>query len=215
MKETSKYIDEIDDILSKEISALKQIRKYVDVELDHSIEAITGCRGKVILMGIGKSGHIASKISATFSSLGTPAFFLHPAEALHGDLGAIEKEDVVIVISHSGETIEIVKCLEYFIEIGCMIIGIVGNKNSTIAEKCKHVICVPVSEEACNLNLAPTSSAMVTLAIGDILAIITSKLKGFTIYDFANRHPNGELLKVAKRRLLTDHMNDSGNKKQL
>lgn len=154
---------------------------------------ILKCRGKVILCGMGKSGHIARKISATMASLGTTSFFLHPAEAMHGDLGMVSSNDVVILISNSGETNEIIQLLPSLKVIGAKLIGITGGKNSTLAKECDIVQILEVKKEACRLNLAPTTSTTATLVYGDALAIVASEVTGFGVSDFGLFHPAGTL----------------------
>lgn len=154
---------------------------------------IVNCTGKVILTGMGKSGHIASKIAATFSSLGTSAFFMHPAEALHGDLGMISENDIVIAISYSGESEEITRIIPNIKLIGATLISITGNKNSTLANSSDITQTLPEFSEACYLGLAPTSSTTAVLCYGDALAVVASKIYGFNNADFGKFHPSGTL----------------------
>lgn len=186
-------IDEAKEVFDIEIESLKKVRDSIGEEFVEAIISIMNCKGKVIVTGMGKSGHIARKIAATFASLGTSSFFLHPAEALHGDLGMIEKYDLVISISYSGESQEINNILPNIKIIGAKIIGITGNENSTLAKNSDILLDFPKFEEACALKLAPTSSTTVSMVIGDALAVITSKLKNFQKYDFALFHPSGSL----------------------
>lgn len=157
------------------------------------LELVTNCNGKVILTGIGKSGHIASKIAATFSSLGTPAFCLHPADAMHGDLGMISSNDVVIAISYSGESDEVIRILPNIKMIGAVLIAITGNSMSTLAQAADVVQVLSKFKEACYLGLAPTSSTTVSLCYGDALAVVASGIYGFKNVDFGKFHPAGSL----------------------
>ena len=156
------------------------------------------CRGRVIVTGIGKSGIICQKIAATFSSTGTPAHFLHPAEAVHGDLGVIQSDDVVLAISHSGET-EVIDLVQTIKRLGVHLIAITGDCNSTLAQNADVVIQNLVSDEACPLNLVPTASSIAALALGDALAMTLLVAKGFKQEDFANLHPGGKLGKKLMR----------------
>ena len=157
------------------------------------LDLITSCKGKVIVTGMGKPGHIAKKLAATFASLGTPAFCLHPGEAMHGDLGMIAENDIVIAISYSGESDEIVKILPNIKLIGAKLVGITGNANSTLAKYSDIVQVFPNFDEACYLGLAPTSSTTVTLCYGDALAVVASGVYGFQKSDFGKFHPAGTL----------------------
>ena len=161
------------------------------------------CKGRVIVTGMGKSGHIASKIAATLSSTGSPAFFLHPAEASHGDIGVITRQDVVLAISNSGETAEIVILVPHIRRLGVALITMTGNADSTLARAANVNLDVSVPAEACPLNLAPTASTTATLAMGDAIAVALLKHRGFTEEDFARSHPGGSL----GRRLLL-HVED-------
>lgn len=176
-----------------EIEALRKTRDALDEAFLQILSEIVNCEGKVILTGIGKPGHIASKIAATLSSLGTPAFFLHPAEAMHGDLGMVSKEDIVIAISYSGESDEIINILPNIKLIGAKLIGITGNSDSALAHEADIVQVFPSFEEACHLGLAPTSSTTVTLCYGDALAVVASEIYGFKDVDFSKFHPAGTL----------------------
>lgn len=174
-----------------EISALEKTRDVLDETFLQILDIITNCEGKVIVTGIGKPGHIAAKLAATFASLGTPAFRLHPAEAMHGDLGMVSANDVVIAISFSGESDEIVRILPNIKMIGAKLIGITGNPNSTLAKASDVVQILPKFEEACYLGLAPTSSTTAALCYGDSLAVVASKIYGFKDVDFGKFHPAG------------------------
>lgn len=183
-----------------EIEALKKVRESLDSNFNSIVNAITSCEGKVIITGMGKPGHIGEKIAATFSSLGIPSFFVHPAEAQHGDLGMIQKKDVVIAISYSGESTEVTGILMNLKRIGALIIGITGNKNSTLALHSDLKFIFPDFEEACSLKLAPTSSTTSVLVLGDALAIAASEKNNFKVSDYALYHPAGSL---GKKLLLT------------
>ena len=176
-----------------EIEALERTRDSLDDVYINILDLITNCKGKVIITGIGKPGHIASKLAATFSSLGTPAFRLHPAEALHGDLGMISPDDVVIAISFSGESDEIVKIIPTIKMIGAKLVGITGNANSTLAQNADVTQVLPAFREACYLGLAPTSSTTAALCYGDSLAVVASGIYGFKDADFGKIHPAGSL----------------------
>ena len=181
-------------VLEDEISALQGIRQYIDTDaFDEACRILLSCKGKVIVTGMGKSGHIASKIAATMASTGTPSFFVHPGEASHGDLGMISKGDVVIAISNSGESTEILTIIPIIKRRGIKLICITGNEGSTMAKESDIHLCIHVEREACPLNLAPTSSTTATLAMGDALAIALLEAKGFTKEDFAMSHPGGAL----------------------
>ena len=177
----------------KEIEALKCTKEVLDDTFAEMVAAILQCKGKVILCGMGKSGHIAKKISATMASLGTSSFYLHPAEAMHGDLGMVTENDLIILLSHSGETKEILQLLSPLKMIGVKMAGITSNADSTLDRECELVQVMPRVEEACSLNLAPTSSTTAVLAYGDALAVVASKEYGFGEKDFALFHPAGAL----------------------
>ena len=181
-------------VIDIEKAALDNLYQYVDsVEFAQACELILQCKGKVIVMGMGKSGHIGNKISATFASTGTPAFFVHPGEASHGDLGALDKNDIVLAISNSGESSEILTLLPVIQRMGVPVIAITGKPESNMARLAKIHLCIQVKEEACPLGLAPTSSTTATLVLGDALAITLLQAKGFTRDDFALSHPGGAL----------------------
>lgn len=182
-----------------EIDAIKNLSNRIDESFDLVCKTLLECNGKVIFIGIGKSGHIASKIASTFASTGTPAFFIHPSEAGHGDLGMISKNDIVVVISYSGESSEITTLLPIIKRQNIPIIALTGNKSSTIAKESNLHLDVSVKVEACPHNLAPTSSTTTVLAMGDALAISLLEAKGFSPNDFAKSHPSGAL----GRKLLT------------
>ena len=180
-------------VFDTEIEALVQMRNHLDSTFEEIVSLISDCDGKIILTGMGKPGHVAAKIAATFSSLGTPAFYLHPAEAMHGDLGMVSANDIVIAISYSGESDEVISILPGIKFIGAKIIAITKNVNSTLAQYADVVQELPSFEEACNLGLAPTSSTTVELCYGDALAIAISRRYGFGEQDFGRLHPAGAL----------------------
>lgn len=181
------------NVLNTEIQALENIRHYIDHNFAKACELIFHCQGKVIVMGMGKSGHIGRKIAATLASTGTPAFFVHPGEASHGDLGMIKKNDVVIAISNSGEAAEILALLPVIKRLGITMISMTGKPDSSMAKMAQINLQITVNKEACPLNLAPTSSTTATLVMGDALAIAVMEARGFTADDFALSHPGGAL----------------------
>lgn len=177
-----------------ESRAIAQTADRLDgAQVERVIALLANCRGKVVLLGIGKSGIIAQKIAATLTSTGTPALYLHPSDALHGGLGIIGSDDVVIVLSNSGETDEVILMLPYLKHRQVPIVALVGNLNSTLALRAEAVLDASVDEEACPLNLAPTTSTTVALALGDALALTLMQVKGLTPDDFAINHPAGRL----------------------
>jgi len=180
-------------VLQEEKRALERLSQALDHNFERAVETILNTKGKVIITGIGKSGLIGQKISATLSSTGTPSFFLHPAEAIHGDLGVISKEDTIIAISNSGETPELLAIVPIIKRWGNTIIAITNNPNSTLAKESHIHLYLNVDREACPLNLAPTSSSTATLALGDALAVALLEERGFTPEDFARYHPGGSL----------------------
>ncbi len=187
-------------IFDVEIEALKKTRDALDEAFVEILDSITACKGKVIITGMGKPGHIGTKIAATLASLGTPSFYLHPGEAMHGDLGMVTKEDIVIMISYSGESDEILRIIPNIKMIGSKLIAITGNPHSTLAKSADISQIFPKFEEACYLGLAPTSSTTVTLCYGDALAVVASGIYGFTQSDFGKFHPAGSL---GKKLILT------------
>lgn len=180
-------------VFDVEIEALQKTRDALDDTYLQILDLITNCEGKVIISGMGKPGHIAAKLAATFASLGTPSFRLHPAEAMHGDLGMVSANDVVIVISFSGESDEIVRILPNIKMIGAKLVGLTGNKESTLAKASDIVQILPKFKEACYLGLAPTSSTTAALCYGDSLAVVASEIYGFKDADFGKFHPAGSL----------------------
>lgn len=192
-----------------EIEALSHVRDSLDDTFVKILDEIVNCKGKLVITGMGKPGHIAKKLAATFSSLGTSSFFLHPAEAMHGDLGMVEEQDVVIAISYSGESDEIINILPNIKMIGARLIAITGNPDSTLAQAADIVQVLPEFEEACHLGLAPTSSTTAVLAYGDALAVVASEVYGFRDVDFGKYHPAGSLGK--KLILKVDDLMASGD----
>ena len=185
-------------VLQTEAAAILELVGALDGDFKRAVQLLLDCRGRVIVTGIGKSGIICQKIAATFSSTGTAAHFLHPAEAVHGDLGVIQNDDVVVAISYSGET-EVVRLIEPIKRLGARLIAITGDCHSTLAQRADVVIHSRVSEEACPMNLVPTASAITALAIGDALAMTLLVAKGFRLEDFLHLHPGGHLPKKFKR----------------
>ena len=180
-------------VFDKEIEALRKTRDSLGEDFEKLVELVLYCRGKVILSGMGKPGHIGTKMAATLASLGTPAFFMHPAEAMHGDLGMVTKEDVVILMSYSGESEEVTRLMPVLQEIGCITVAITGNASSTLNRECMYHFVFPAFEEACYMHLAPTSSTTALLVLGDALAITVAKLRNYTKEDFGLHHPAGAL----------------------
>lgn len=180
-------------VFDMEIKALECMRDALDETFVKILDLVTSCKGKAIVTGMGKPGHIANKIAATLASLGTPSFCLHPAEAMHGDLGMVSADDVVIAISYSGESDEIIRILPNIKLIGATLVGITGNAQSTLAQASDIVQILPEFEEACRLGLAPTSSTTVELCYGDALAVVASTVYGFSDTDYAKFHPAGSL----------------------
>ncbi|TKB55964.1 KpsF/GutQ family sugar-phosphate isomerase [Ferrimonas aestuarii] len=181
------------DVIDTEIGALNGLKQQINQAFVDACELIQSCRGKVIVMGMGKSGHIGHKIAATLASTGTPSFFVHPGEASHGDLGMISDSDVVIAISNSGEASEIMTLMPVIRRHDIQVIAMTGNPESSLAKVAQIHLNIAVEKEACPLGLAPTSSTTATLAMGDALAVALLQAKGFTADDFALSHPGGAL----------------------
>ena len=192
-KNTFDYIEVANRVLDIESAAIKDLKGTLNKSFVEACEACGNCKGKIIVMGLGKSGHIADKIAATFASTGTPAFFIHPSEAIHGDLGMIDKEDIVLILSYSGETEEIVSLIPIIKNMGITIIALTGNQKSKLSKEATINLNVEVKEEACPMNLAPTASTTAALAMGDAIAVALLEKKGFTKEDFAKSHPGGVL----------------------
>lgn len=186
-------IEEGRRVFNTEITALQKTRDALNETFATIIQEFSKCKGKIIVTGMGKPGHIATKIAASLSSLGTPSFCLHPAEAMHGDLGMVTSQDVVFAISYSGESDEIVRILPYFKLIGAKVIALTGNPDSTLAKAADISEVFPKFDEACALGLAPTSSTTVELCYGDALAVVCSMMAGFRDENYARIHPAGSL----------------------
>ncbi|WP_406600296.1 SIS domain-containing protein [Metabacillus sediminilitoris] len=188
------YLSSFHEVLEQEASAIISLKEVLDEEtINRAIEMILTCNGRVVVTGVGKSGIIGRKINATLASTGTPSLFLHPAEGLHGDLGMVTKEDIVIAISNSGESDEVLRLIPSINKIGAKMIAIVQNTKSTLAVKSDLVLSIGDVTEACPLGLAPTTSTTVTLALGDALAVALLKARDFKPEDFAVYHPSGSL----------------------
>ena len=197
---SSKIKDIAKNVIRTEAKAVELMEDRINDNFDNAVQKIIGCNGRVICSGIGKSGLISQKIAATMSSTGTPAYFVHPAEATHGDLGMITNDDILIIVSNSGETMELIQIIPSIKKKSITIIGLIGRKNSTLAFESDIYLDTSVDKEACTLDLAPTASTTATLAMGDALAISLLEIKGFSREDFALLHPGGIL---GKRLLLT------------
>lgn len=193
-----------------EAQAVAKLAQRLDKQFDQAVEKILRAKGRVIVCGMGKSGQIGRKIAATLASTGTPSFFMHPGEAYHGDLGMIAREDVLVAISNSGETEEVLKLLSFLKDNGNYLIGMTGNQDSTLARAADAVLNVAVDKEACPLQLAPTSSTTATLAMGDALAVTLMQARDFQPEEFARFHPGGNLgrrlLSRVKDEMITDNL---------
>ena len=176
-----------------EAEALSGLIERLDEGFIKAVDIVLGCKGKVAITGMGKSGLIGQKISATLASTGTPSYFLHPAEGVHGDLGMVTKDDVIVALSYSGETDEVVRILPVFARMGTPLIAITGSENSTLWRAAQAVLNIHVKEEACPIQLAPTASSTASLAMGDALAMAVLEARGFQPEDFARFHPGGSL----------------------
>jgi arabinose-5-phosphate isomerase len=195
-------------VLETEAAAILSLVHTLDDRFERALDLLFDCRGRVIVTGMGKSGIICRKIAATLSSTGTPAFFLHPAEAVHGDLGVIQSSDVVIALSHSGETHEVLRVLEAIKRLGARLVALTSNPQSTLGQAADVTLDTHVDEEACPLNLAPTASTTAALALGDALAMTLLVRRGFREEDFAHLHPGG---KLGKRLLHADALMTAGD----
>ncbi len=192
MKENK--LDLVHTYMQREIAAMQLIESQInDVQYCSVIDKIMHLTGRLVFMGVGKTGHIGVKLAATFASLGTPAIFVHATEAMHGDMGMITSEDLVILISNSGETKETLAPLPSLKRIGAATVAFTGQDDSHLAQACESVLTIPVTHEADDLGLAPTSSSTAALMVGDALACTISRLKGFTASNFALYHPGGAL----------------------
>ncbi len=195
-------------VLQTEAAAVLALVNRVDDKFARAVELVRHCKGRVIVTGMGKSGIVCRKIAATLASTGTPAFFLHPAEAVHGDLGVIQADDVVIAMSYSGETEELTRVLETLKRLGAPMIALTGDVQSTLAQAADVALDCSVSEEACPMNLVPTASTTAALAMGDALAMTVLVEKGFKPEDFASLHPAG---KLGKRLMRVDQLMAAGD----
>ena len=200
MKKDKQIIEIAKQVIDDEVEALIGLKNYIDENFEEIINVVYKSKGRLIFTGIGKSGHISKKISATLSSTGTSSFFMHSTEAFHGDLGMIQSDDIVVAISYSGETEDLLKTIPIIKKLGCSVIGVSGNDESTLAKISDYHQLIKVEKEACPLDLAPTSSATATLVWGDALAISLMDKKDFKPEDFAKSHPGGTL---GKRLLLS------------
>lgn len=198
-EDSARDLEEASRVLEIEARAIQNLSRRLGDSFVKAIDLLLGCEGKVVISGMGKSGHIGRKIASTMASTGTPAFFLHPAESSHGDLGVIGLKDVLIAISNGGETPELQDMIRFAARKGIPLIGITGAMKSSLAKASTVALDISVDEEACPLGLAPTASSTVTLALGDALAMCLLKRRGFKEEDFAEYHPGGKL----GRRLLT------------
>jgi len=199
MADTTKPIDLARKVLETEAQAILGLIPSLDGNFERALDLLHGCAGRVIVTGMGKSGIIAHKISATFSSTGTPAIFLHAAEAVHGDLGVVQTADVVVALSYSGETEEMLRLIESIRRIGAKLIAMTGQPGSSLGQAADVTLSCAVAAEACPMNLAPTASTTATLALGDALAMALSQRKGFGPDHFASLHPGGRLGKRLMR----------------
>lgn len=193
------YKDLLKEFVKEERDSINLLLDSIDNQYDEVIDTILKCKGKVIFFGIGKSGHIGEKLAATYSSTGTPSFFVHAAEARHGDFGMIEKKDVVIVLSHSGTTKETTEAMIGLKNIGCKTIAFCKSKDATLSKLCDLSINYPFEKEADRLGVAPSSSTTVQLVLGDAVGLAVSSLKGFTREDFLKYHPGGSLGNMLKK----------------
>lgn len=193
MSNNPSFISSAQRVITMERDAVSVLAERIDESFEHACRILLACKGRVVVTGMGKSGHIGKKIAATLASTGTPAFFVHPGEASHGDLGMITAGDVVIALSNSGTTAELITILPLLKLLAVPVIALTGNPASELATTADVHLNVSVSEEACPLNLAPTSSTTVTLVMGDALAIALLEARGFTANDFAMSHPGGAL----------------------
>ncbi len=190
------------EVLETEAAAIRGLLEQLDERFDHAVELLRGCQGRVVCTGMGKSGIVMRKVAATLSSTGTPALFIHPAEAVHGDIGGIVSGDVVLAASYSGTTEELLRLVQTLKRLGVPLVALTGNRESPLARHADVHLPVAIDREACPLNLAPTASTTATLALGDALAMALLEARGFTREDFARLHPGGQigkrLLKVAE-----------------
>ncbi len=197
--ETQSAVSHARAVIQLEADAVAALAGRIGSSFEKSCEMILRCRGRVVVIGMGKSGHIGGKIASTLASTGTPSFFVHPGEASHGDLGMITPDDVVLAISNSGETSEVITILPIVKRIGAGLVTLSGNLDSTLSRQSDACLDISVEKEACPHNLAPTASTTVTLVMGDALAVVVQRMRGFSAQDFARTHPGGML---GKRLLL-------------
>jgi len=195
-------------VLKIEAQAIQEVLQRLDASFERAVELLIGCQGRIVVSGMGKSGLIGRKISATLSSTGTPSFFLHPAEAHHGDLGMLQRGDALLAVSYGGETEELVGLLETLKRLEMKLVTLTGNVRSTLAEASDVALDCSVREEACSLNLAPTASTTVAMAVGDALAVALLERRGFNQHDFAALHPAGRL---GKKLLRVEHLMHAGD----
>ncbi|MBI2027670.1 MAG: KpsF/GutQ family sugar-phosphate isomerase [Deltaproteobacteria bacterium] len=181
------------EVLDIEIQALQNLKAKLDSSFEKAVDLLLNCRGKVVATGMGKSGQVCKKIAATMASTGTPAFFLHASEAIHGDLGMLARDDALLAISYSGETSELLEVVSLAKRQGIPVVSISGNQQSSLAKLSDVSLVLSIDKEACPLNLAPTASTTATLALGDALAVCLLKQRGFEESDFAKLHPGGSL----------------------
>ena len=189
----SKILNKAKEVFDIEAKSLLDLKGLLTEDFEHTINAILKSKGRVVVSGIGKSGHIGVKISSTLASTGTPSFFMHPAEAIHGDLGMLTPDDILLAISNSGESEEIVRIIPLVRRMGITLIGMTGSPSSTLASESDFFLNISIKEEACPLQLAPTSSTTVTLAMGDALAVVLMQERNFKPENFAMFHPGGSL----------------------
>ncbi|OGI00340.1 MAG: D-arabinose 5-phosphate isomerase [Candidatus Melainabacteria bacterium GWF2_37_15] len=190
---TQNILETASEVLITEANSIKKLVERLDASFEKAIDLLYNCKGRVIITGMGKSGIVGKKIAATFSSTGTPSFFLHPAESTHGDSGILTRDDIVLAISNSGETTELLQLLPLIKRFGLNLIAMTGKPSSTLAQKSDVTLDISVEKEACPYNLAPTASTTVTLALGDALAVCLLKRRNFTPEDFLMFHPSGAL----------------------
>ncbi len=204
-------LSEIKKIIDVEISGLQTFKELLNKECECAINEIFNCKGKVVLTGMGKSGLIAKKIASTMASTGTLAMYMHPGEGMHGDLGMVRKEDIIMALSNSGESYELNVVLSIVKRIGAKIIAITGKENSTLAKFADIVLCYGEVKEACPLNVAPTTSTTISLVLGDAIALTLMKMKDFKIDDFALYHPGGRLGKQLIMKVSDIMLSDENN----
>jgi len=207
MKDPKSPLELARSVLQTEAAAILALVDRLDEHFELAVRTLRECRGRVIVTGMGKSGIICRKIAATLSSTGTAAFFLHPAEAIHGDLGVLQADDVVLALSYSGETDELLRLVETIKRLGARLIAMTGDRDSTLAQAADVALDCRVSEEACPLNLVPTASTTASLALGDALAMALLVAKGFRQEDFASLHPGG---KIGKRLMRVEQLMHAG-----